>query len=220
MLCLAPPSPAVLTVAIMNRDKERDARFAARTAELIEAFVWFRETLGEAFAYGADEPRSPENERKRLAAGLVVVAQFVRIFDPKIAGRFGELGSALGDIDDGIVRPLLMPVKRRGALSSDVWRDRARLALALHALMRTRNYETENDAAAEVLKSRKFKIKANTLIGWRKDFMEAPRQEQPRIPNSEGRALFDLGRAFVERVPISKLKGIADDMIAQACEGQ
>jgi len=192
----------------MTMTADQDARFAAQTAELIEAFCWFRDMLREAFAYEADAPHTLENERERLAAGLVIVANFVAIFDLKIAGKFGELGSALGDLADGVVRPLLTRhlVDRRPGDPSDVWRARARLALALHALMR--NGVLQEDGAASI-QARSGKA-PNTVIGWRKDLMAG------RAKNAEALLLFKLGCSFIERISAERRKEFAERMISEA----
>jgi hypothetical protein len=184
-----------------------------------------RQGLNTAFTQESTLPRTPENERERLAAGLVFVAQFVAAeIDRDIANKyFFELSSALTDLNDGTVRPLLEHSSlRTRADSSDKWRARARIAVALDALMRSGLRQT--DAANEIAdKNRGLHTLAGktaaisfstTIIGWREEFI------RKRVKNFEAAVLFEEGIRRIDEMyeagDFDGLKALAVDQLKKA----
>src|SRR5262249_13410845 len=137
--------------------------------------------------------------RECLANALVNVGQFFTTLAGRLIGdRFFELGSALADLNIGTVSPLLAPVSigNRPADPSQLWRARARAALALEAFIRAGL--SHDDATAEIrrafprirelagARAKRSGLSA-ILSRWRKEFRAR------RIKNFEATELFSAG---------------------------
>jgi hypothetical protein len=111
-------------------DPDHDKLFAAATVGVIEALVKFRQDITKALNQDPTLPLSPEHERELYAAVLIAAGQFVATtIDRGIANRyFFELQSALVDLNEGTVRPLLKPSPQhnRPPDPSNEWRPCAR----------------------------------------------------------------------------------------------
>src|SRR5262249_4196873 len=151
------------------------------------------------FEQEPDTPRTPVNERERYAAALSVIAQyFSSIVGQQFGDRFFELASAIADLNLGTVRSLLRPVRAesRAPDPSHFWRARARVALALEALLRSGL--SRYDAFAKIrghhssianlpgLKAKHSKLQT-TIFGWRSEF------KAKRVRNFEASELFSEG---------------------------
>lgn len=139
------------------------------------------------------------NERERYAAALIVVAQYFSSSAGRpIADRFFELASAIADLNNGTVHPLLEPVRpdNRPADPSQLWRARARVALGLEALLRA---GLNRSAAAAKIASHYSSVanlagvkakgsKLQTIVfGWRRELKAG------RVKNFEAGELFSEG---------------------------
>jgi hypothetical protein len=134
-----------------------------------------------------------------------------------------ELASALEDLDRGIVRPLLKPspLRNRPPDPSNIWRARARVALALDALMRSGLKRTE--AANKIARDKKLRALAGkragkfpaTVIGWRNDFNAG------RVDDFEATVLFAEGLRLISEMEVAgdfeALKRFAADQLRDAC---
>jgi hypothetical protein len=195
-------------------------------AALNEAFSKLRQGLTTTFTQEPTLPRTPENERERVAAALVFVAQVIAAeIDRDIANDyFFELSSAIADLNRGIVRPLLKPSPRHGRVGdpSDKWRARARISVALEALMRSRLTQTEaagkiareypDLAALAGKKAGKF---PTTIIGWHAEF------SKKRVKNFEAEGLFAVGIEHVDELSDDPdgLKALAADQLEKSRKG-
>ena len=97
-------------------------------------------SVSQAFEQEPDCARTAGDERERYAAALIKVAQFFSDQGSRRLGdRFFELSSAVAELNEGTIHPLLRPVRspNRPAEPSQRWRARARVALALEALIRS-----------------------------------------------------------------------------------
>jgi hypothetical protein len=113
-----------------------------RTAKskFLNALKKLHRDLARAFEQEPGYARHAMNERERYAAALIVLGNYFSSLSVKpIAARFFELGSAIADLNNGIVPPLLRPVRadNRRAAPSQLWRARAHVALGLEALLRS-----------------------------------------------------------------------------------
>src|SRR5262245_13792148 len=76
-----------------------------------------------------------QGERRAYAVARLAIGDFLNAnrVPPVYAYLFAQLASALTDLDDGIVQPLLVPTKasNRTGLSSGLWRRRAFVALGM-----------------------------------------------------------------------------------------
>src|SRR6202521_3704052 len=146
--------------------------------KLLTAAADLYASVSRAFRQEPDSPRTVGNERERHAAALVRVAQFFcALGDRRLGDRFFELSSAIAELSQGTLHPLLRQARpqSRPADPSQLWR--AHVALALEALIRTGLSPSE--AAAEVArkvpkignlagaKARMSKL-PTTMLGWRK----------------------------------------------------
>jgi hypothetical protein len=166
------------------------------------AFAKLGKSVNQAFSQCPEMPASVQNERERYAAALYSVALFFDRCKSPFAGHFFELGSAILDLNSGAaVDSLLSPSRpaNRRPDSSQLWRARARVALALHALMRSG--KTQSDAADEIeikyqslkgLVGHKAGMLSKTVINWHKEFTSR------RIKNWEASELFTLGKDILK----------------------
>jgi hypothetical protein len=192
--------------------------------ELIEAFAIFRQNIHKALeAFGdPDAPRTLEMERGLLhvvlaRAGQFFAASFAKRFADKF---FFEPASAFTDLNDGIVRPLMEPSPRQGRVGdpSDRWRARARVAVALDALMRSRQTRAADKIAGDYPGLCRLAGKKagnhlpTTIIGWRQEF------RKKRVKNYEAAELFAEGiRRIGELVgDPDGLKALATDQLEKA----
>ena len=83
----------------------------------------------------------PQNERRGYVAALGGISEYLISagVDYRHACKLVDLASALSDLDDGIVRPLLRPahVNNRRLTPSNIWRRRALVALGIEALLKS-----------------------------------------------------------------------------------
>jgi hypothetical protein len=177
-----------------------------RTAKskLANALEKLHRNVARAFDQEPDYPGNPTNERERYAAALVVVAQyFSSVAGRPIADRFFELASAIADLNNGTVHPLLrqVPPDNRPADPSQMWRARARVALGLEALLRSGL--NRSDAAAKIasqysnianLAGVKAKDSKLQTIGWRRELKAG------RVKNFEANELFAEGIKRIDRL--------------------
>ncbi len=192
--------------------------------ELSKAYAKLRGAVSMAFDQEPHYERTPVNERERLVAAVIAIAQFfTEVGDKQVSNRLFELGSAIADLNSGTPHPLLRPVRsdNRRAHPSRLWRARARSAIGLEALVRS---GLGVSAAAEKIskdyprlthlgtpraaKSRLPKL----LIGWRREFRSA------RIKNFEAAELFSEGLRRLDLVSgkASRLHELATDQLAKA----
>src|SRR5262249_56832141 len=77
----------------------------------------------------------PKNERAAYMLALVAISEFLKQkgWNPAVCLWLAELGSALTDLDHGIVRPLLS-AKATKSLPSNEWRVFAMVSVAMRAL--------------------------------------------------------------------------------------
>jgi hypothetical protein len=190
-----------------------------------EAFSYLRQGLAKAFNQDPTLPRTVENERERIAAAVLFVGQFVATtIDRDIANRyFFELASALGNLNEGIVRPLLKrsPLHGRPPDPSNVWRARARVAVALYAFMRSGL--SQGNAAGKIardhpglhrLAGKKAGNFATTIIDWRQEF------GAKRVDDFEAAELFAEGIRSIGKLDaagdLDDLKKLAADQLVKA----
>jgi hypothetical protein len=179
-----------------------------RTAKsnLLNALEKLHRNVARAFDQEPDYPRNPTNERERYAAALVVVAQYFSSLSEKpTAARFFELASAIADLNNGTVHPLLqqVPPDNRPADPSQLWRARARVALGLEALLRSGLNRSE--AAAKIatqyssianlagVKAKDSKLQT-TVFGWRRELKAG------RVKNFEASELFAEGIKRIDQL--------------------
>jgi hypothetical protein len=208
-------------------DPDHDEPFRAATAGLVEAFVRLRQSITKALNQNPTLPLTLEDERELHATVLVLVGKFVAIIDPDVPNKyFFELASALTDLNKGIVRPLTRPSPQRGRAPdpSNRWRDRARVALALDAFMRSGL--SKDGAAAEIartarkysrlrrLAGKKAGDFATTVIDWRSEFSAG------RVDNFEATELFAEGSRRIGKMyaagDLDELKRFAADRLEEA----
>jgi hypothetical protein len=177
---------------------------ATAKSKLMQATKSLHRIVTQAFAPEPDDPRTPFYERERYAAALMGVAQYFTSLEGRPLGqRFFELGSAIADLNSGIVRPLLRPERadNRRADNSQLWRARAHVSLGLEALLRSGL--TRNEAAAKLTSdfpgiaklasanARNSKLQT-IFFGWRKQLRQA------RVKNFEASELFSEGMRKIE----------------------
>jgi hypothetical protein len=173
-------------------------------SKFIKATTQLHRTVRRAFNQEPDYRPTPFNERERYAAALMAVAQYFTSLEGRPLGqRFFELGSAIADLNSGIVRPLLRAERadNRRADNSQLWRARAHVSLGLEALLRSGL--TRNEAAAKLTRdfphiaklasaSAKNSKLQTIFFGWRKQLRQA------RVKNFEASALFSDGMRKIE----------------------
>ena len=117
-----------------------------KASDVVRAFDQFVNKIREAFIQPSElSMTAEENERMRYAVALGLVSEFFRTLQVPFASRFFELGFAIFDLNAGIPSDLLTlsdvkgrKLKGNKPSDSQLWRARARIALGLHALMRSR----------------------------------------------------------------------------------
>src|SRR5262249_52429919 len=143
-----------------------------------------------ALSYAFNCDAAPEQERSRYVIALHALAQFLRGFHGSdlYADKLMELASALSDLDDGILPPLLRPTHNtkggRRREPSAKMRGRAFVALALDALIRAgkedaANYIQRHYQALDSLRDRKSPSIADAAKEWR-DAFSAEAIKDPR----------------------------------------
>jgi hypothetical protein len=177
---------------------------ATAKSKFIKATKSLHRMVTQAFADEPNDPRTPFSERERYAAALIGVARYFTSLEGRPLGqRFFELGSAMADLNFGIVRPLLRPERadNRRADNSQLWRARAHVSLGLEALLRSGL--TRNEAAAiltsdfpgiaKLASANAKNSKLPTIVfGWRKQL------RQVRVKNYEASELFSEGMRKIE----------------------
>ena len=157
-------------------------------SKLIRAYLQLAQSVDHAFR---QEPNliDVKNERERIAAALIYVANFFSTFRAPFANRFFELASAIADLNDGIQHVLLKPAHReanRPIDPSQLWRARANVVLAFDALIEaglTRRDATNKIARVSKLNrlvGKKINVRndvvtaqsalSKTVVDWRKKF--------------------------------------------------
>src|SRR3984893_6649117 len=177
---------------------------ATAQSKFIEATKRLHRMVTQAFAPEPNDPRTPFYERERYAAALMEVAQYFTSLEGRPLGqRFFELGSAIADLNSGIVRSLLRPERanNRRADDSQLWRARAHVSLGLEALLRsglTRNeagakLTSDFPGIAKLASANAKNSKLQTIVfGWRKQLRQA------RVKNFEASELFSEGMRKIE----------------------
>jgi|ERR1700674_194565 len=183
--------------------------------KLLTAAADLYASVSRAFRQEPDSPRTVGNERERHAAALVRVAQFFcALGDRRLGDRFFELSSAIAELSQGTLHPLLRQARpqSRPADPSQLWRARARVALALEALIRTGLSPSE--AAAEVArkvpkignlagaKARMSKL-PTTMLGWRKQISAG------RVKNFQAQELLQEGLERMRGLTRAELREFA-----------
>jgi hypothetical protein len=214
----------------MMANSDHDELFRAATARLVEAFVRakqrFAKALNQSLPCDGDMAKlnSIEDERERQAAVLMIAGEFfaASLGKPFANKYFFEPASAIGDLNKGIVRPLMEPPPPGNrADPSDRWRARARVAVALDARMRSE--PSQADAAGKIsreypdlvaLAGKNAGDFVTTIIGWRNEFRAG------RIKNFEAEALFAFGMERIGELAgdIDGLKALADEQLRAAAE--
>lgn len=190
---------AVVRNAIANLPSDDVALIATR-----DLVVKLLNNVHRAFSEEPDLPHTVGNDRERLAVALFHVARFFANFHVPFADRFFELGSALADLNLGVRHDLMTPavVDNRRSDSSQMWRARARVALALDALVRSG--QPLRDAAAKIARDHPHVMQlvrakrdraglTDTIIDWRKKFRAG------RLKNWEGLEFFAIGKEWIEK---------------------
>jgi hypothetical protein len=182
-----------------------------------EALIAVRDLVGEllkqvnrAFTEPSDASLARiDEERERYASALLSMALFFGKFGAPFAGRFFELASLITDLELGIRHDLLTPaiVNNRPPDSSQMWRARACVVLALDALVRTGRPTA--GAAAEIARDYpqlasliNAKKKDNvlitnlskTMIDWRKKFAARV------VKNSDANDFYEIGAEIMENL--------------------
>ena len=151
--------------------------------ELVVGFRTLAARLGRAH-----KDVRPKDEREAYAMALLAVGEFLKVNGANgvIPFWLAELGSALTDLNDEIVGPLLHAQKQKAFPSND-WRRFAMVALGMTAL--TMAGVKREEAAAYAL--RKVKTirgtSAETILSRYNDF------HRGRVKNREGKWVFKLG---------------------------
>jgi hypothetical protein len=123
-----------------------------------------RVLLGQiAKAYG--KVRGSHGERVAYGMVLVALADFLTAngLNGPVPIWLMELGSALTDLDDGIVRPLLATEKRK-SLPSNEWRRRAYVCLGMRALVHGMMQRKEAAQAARRASKTAARLSVNELV--------------------------------------------------------
>jgi hypothetical protein len=111
------------------------------TGNLTSAVVELIAGLREAFDYTGEPDKEPAETRARFSIALKKIGLFLEdvptIHD--FAKEFLTLATALDDLNQGTVHPLLQPSKvtNRPPDSTEIWMARAKTALAVEILLRT-----------------------------------------------------------------------------------
>jgi hypothetical protein len=176
----------------------------------LNAFGNFLEALNQTFKQDRTDGRPYQypsvTERSQYITGLRAVATFVGTFNKPIGARFFELSSKPENLEKGDDDPLFVPVKfsnRREDISR-LWRARARMVLAIEALVRTgtRPAEAEKKIAAH-LGPKVFGFAGRRAAGtppkkilkhWRKAFGAR------RIGDDVAQIIFDEGVARIDEL--------------------
>jgi len=120
-----------------------------------QAINEFRDSL--TIAFGPNQRASKEMARKRLSLGLNALYLFLKQLGlQSLSAEFEELRSALGDANRGVQHPLLKPSNptgRRRDINSDssqIWRARANVVLAIEARYRLSKLEKTKDPKVNI----------------------------------------------------------------------
>jgi hypothetical protein len=98
-----------------------------------------------------------------------------------------ELASALTDLDNGIVRPLLAVEKRKG-LSSDEWRRRAFICIGMHELVKGGADRSEAAATARRASRTARQLSVRSLVALYDQF-----QKKRGVKNHEAAVTYAYG---------------------------
>lgn len=179
---------------------------ATSKSNFIKASKSLHRIVTQAFAQEPNASRTPFYERERYAAALMGIGQYFTSLEGRPLGqRFFELGSAMADLNSGIVHPLLRQERadNRRADNSQLWRARAHVSLGLEALLRSGLTRTEAAAKlagdfpgiAKLAGAKAKNSKLQTIVfGWRKQLRQA------RVKNFEASELFSEGMRRIELV--------------------
>ena len=120
-----------------------------------QAIDEFRDGL--TIAFGPNQRASKEMARKRLSLGLNALYLFLKQLElASLSAEFEELRSALDDANRGVQHPLLKPTnptgKRRdiNSDSSQIWRARANIVLAIEARYRLSKLDRTKDQKVNI----------------------------------------------------------------------
>lgn len=155
----------------MQRCSLVDKTYRALVGRIATAYVKVRASHGDRAAY---------------ALALLALADFLKANGAggPVLPWLAELGSALTDLDDGIVRPLLATKKRKG-LPSNEWRRRTLICLGMRAL--AERGMDRRDAAASAKRASKVarKLSVRDLVTLYDQF-----QKKGGIKNREAAAMY------------------------------
>jgi hypothetical protein len=176
----------------------------------LNAFGNFLEALNQTFKHDLTDGRPYQypsvTERSQYITGLRAVATFVGTFNKPIGARFFELSSKLENLEKGDDDPLFVPVKfsNRREDMSRLWRARARMVLAIEALVRTgtRPAEAGQNIAARLgpkvvgfAGGRATGSPPNKILkNWRKEFGGR------RVGDDVAQVIFDEGVARIDEL--------------------
>jgi hypothetical protein len=159
----------------------------------------------------------PKNERAAYKLALVAVSEFLKQkgWNPAICLWLAELGSALTDLDHGIVRPLLQ-AKNTKSLPSSEWRLFAMVSLGMRAL--TLTDVSREDAADQAFRSvkaiRGIRGGKKTIIRRYDEFRKG------RVKNREGAWLYNNYAARLEKIDPAILGEMATEYFKLADFGK
>jgi hypothetical protein len=132
-----------------------------------------------AFAYG--DVRASRGNRAAYALALLALADFLKTNGAggPVLPWLAELGSALTDLDDGIVCPLLATQKRKGFPSHE-WRRRALICLGMRALAERGVDRKEAAASAKRASKAARQLSVGDLVTLYDQFQKKRRHKKPR----------------------------------------
>jgi hypothetical protein len=166
---LAPRSPALRCSGVIV-----DETYRVLLRNIAIAYTKARVSHGDRWAY---------------ALALLALADFLKANGAggPVLPWLADLGSALTDLDDGIVRPLLAAEKRKG-LSSREWRRRAFICLGMRALAETGMDRTRAAVTAQHTSKEARQFSVDNLVALYDQF-----QKKDGIKNREAAALYANG---------------------------
>jgi hypothetical protein len=194
-------------------------------AGVFEALQRSNQKFTEAVAIFEEGPRTLEMERELQAVVLRIAGGFFAdTFGKHFANEyFFKLSSELLNLNEGIRPPRLKPspIDGRPGDPSNRWWARARVAVALDALMHSGLSET--DAVAEIaykpglseLAGKNAGNFSTTITNWRREF------RKKRVKNSEAAALFAEGVRQIGELAgdPAALRALAANQLSEARSG-
>jgi hypothetical protein len=163
---------------------------------LVVAYNRLLDEVRHAFD-AAGQDNGPTQARYRYILGLLAVAKFLENTGaPRhYCDTFAELGTALSDLDQGTVNPVLWHANTgtRPPDASKMWRDRACVCIGLNVIVATG--KTRSEAAEYLAKkygkrlaglmTRKSSSLVSAILSWDDEF------KQGRVKNREAGAVYE-----------------------------